>query len=101
MCFGSRKFTQSSPSHRFFMLFSQHPSVLVSAGWWAFLAVKGGFQAVIDAVTPRRFPSSPRRNPSVSTSETIGFSRGNHCFLAWKTMDSAEQTGGFLQITDG
>ena len=38
---------------------------------------------------------SPRRRPSVSTSEPIGFSRGNHCFPPWKPMDSAEQTDGF------
>ena len=38
---------------------------------------------------------SPRRRPSVSTSEPIGLSRGNHCFPTWKPMDSAEQTVGF------
>ena len=44
---------------------------------------------------PYAVDQSPRRRPSVSTSETIGFSRGNHCFPPCKTMDSAEQTDGF------
>ena len=38
-----------------------------------------------------------RCRPSVSTSEPIGFSRGNHCFPTHKPMDSAEQTDGIFR----
>jgi hypothetical protein len=37
----------------------------------------------------------PHRIPSVSTSESIGFSAGNHWFPTWKPMDSAAKTTGF------